>query len=385
VTSHSRPKPALMQGNEAIAEGAIAAGMRFFAGYPISPSSEVAETLSRRLPQVGGTFIQMEDEIASISAIIGGSIVGTKSMTATSGPGFSLMQEGLGFAIMAETPLVIVNVQRIGPSSGYATAPAQGDVMQARYGSHGPSPIIALAPSTVMEAYDVTVKAFNLSEKYRSPVVILTDAAVGHLREVVALPAPEELEIVDREKPKGPPGSVKPFEAHQDTLVPAIPDFGTGYRYHITGLFHDETGFPSTASAVVQGNTERLMNKIELHREEMCYVESLYMDDAEITVISYGCSGRSARAAVKAARARGMKVGLTRLITLWPFPEHVIKAVAERTPRLVIAELNLGDIANEVRRVTRGDVQIAQVNRHDGLLITPGQILKAIEGVMQHA
>jgi 2-oxoglutarate/2-oxoacid ferredoxin oxidoreductase subunit alpha len=374
-----------MQGNEAIAEGAIAAGMRFFAGYPISPSSEVAETLSRRLPQVGGTFIQMEDEIASISAIIGGSIVGTKSMTATSGPGFSLMQEGLGFAIMAETPLVIVNVQRIGPSSGYATAPAQGDVMQARYGSHGPSPIIALAPSTVMEAYDVTVKAFNLSEKYRSPVVILTDAAVGHLREVVALPAPEELEIVDREKPKGPPGSVKPFEAHQDTLVPAIPDFGTGYRYHITGLFHDETGFPSTASAVVQGNTERLMNKIELHREEMCYVESLYMDDAEITVISYGCSGRSARAAVKAARARGMKVGLTRLITLWPFPEHVIKAVAERTPRLVIAELNLGDIANEVRRVTRGDVQIAQVNRHDGLLITPGQILKAIEGVMQHA
>jgi 2-oxoglutarate/2-oxoacid ferredoxin oxidoreductase subunit alpha len=385
VTSHSRPKPALMQGNEAIAEGAIAAGMRFFAGYPISPSSEVAETLSRRLPQVGGTFIQMEDEIASISAIIGGSIVGTKSMTATSGPGFSLMQEGLGFAIMAETPLVIVNVQRIGPSSGYATAPAQGDVMQARYGSHGPSPIIALAPSTVMEAFDVTVKAFNLSEKYRSPVVILTDAAVGHLREVVALPAPEELEIVDREKPKGPPGSVKPFEAHQDTLVPAIPDFGTGYRYHITGLFHDETGFPSTASAVVQGNTERLMNKIELHREEMCYVESLYMDDAEITVISYGCSGRSARAAVKAARARGMKVGLTRLITLWPFPEHVIKAVAERTPRLVIAELNLGDIANEVRRVTRGDVQIAQVNRHDGLLITPGQILKAIEGVMQHA
>jgi 2-oxoglutarate/2-oxoacid ferredoxin oxidoreductase subunit alpha len=383
--SANRPQPALMQGNEAIAEGAIAAGMRFFAGYPISPSSEVAETLSRRLPQVGGTFIQMEDEIASISAIIGASIVGAKSMTATSGPGFSLMQEGLGFAIMAETPLVIVNVQRIGPSSGYATAPAEGDVMQTRYGTHGPHAIIALAPSTVLEAFDVTVKAFNLAEKYRSPVIILTDAAVGHLREVVTLPAPEELEIVDREKPKGPPGTVQPFHAPDDTLIPAIPDFGTGYKYHITGLFHDDTGFPSTASGVVQGNTERLAKKIELHREEMTYVEQLYMDDAEIAVISYGCSGRSARAAVKAARARGIKVGLTRLITIWPFPEHVIRAVVDQAPRLVVAEMNLGDVANEVRRVTRGDVQITQVNRHDGLLITPGQVLKGIEGVMQHA
>lgn len=382
--SEQRPLPVLLQGNEAIAEGAIAAGMRFFGGYPISPSSEIAETLSRRLPQVGGTFIQMEDEIASVSAIIGASIVGTKSMTATSGPGFSLMQEGIGFAMMAETPIVIVNIQRLGPSSGYATAPAQGDVMQARYGTHGPHPMIALAPSTVKECFDVTVKAFNLSEKYRTPVVILSDAAVGHLREVVALPSPDEIEVVDREQPKGPRESVRPFEAGSNG-VPVVPDFGTGHRYHITGLFHDDTGFPTASGAMIQGISERLVAKVEANREEMTEVEYLCMDDAEVVVLAYGCVGRSARAAVKAARARGLKAGMVRLITIWPFPEHVIKAVVEKAPRLVVAEMNLGDIANEVRRVTRGDVRIAQVNRHDGQLITPGQILTGIEGVMAHA
>src|SRR5512142_622830 len=224
--SEQQPQPTLMQGNEAIAEGAIAAGMRFFGGYPISPSSEIAETLARRLPQMGGTFIQMEDEIASISAIIGASIVGTKSMTATSGPGFSLMQEGLGFAMMAEPPVVVVNIQRLGPSSGYATAPAQGDVMQARYGTHGPHPMIAVAPSTVRECFDVTVKAFNLAEKYRTPVVILSDAAVGHLREVVSLPSSAEIEVVNREQPKGPPCEAMPFQPGPNG-VPAIPDFGT--------------------------------------------------------------------------------------------------------------------------------------------------------------
>lgn len=382
--SEDRAQPSLMQGNEAIAEGAIAAGMRFFGGYPISPSSEIAETLARRLPQVGGTFIQMEDEIASISSIIGASIVGTKSMTATSGPGFSLMQEGIGFAIMAETPVVVVNVQRLGPSSGYATAPAQGDVMQARYGTHGPHPMIALSPSTVKECFDVTVKAFNLSEKYRTLVVLLADALVGHLREIVALPLPGEIEVVNRTRPQGPPGSVKPFAAGPDG-VPAIPDFGTGYRYHITGLFHDDTGFPSTSAPMLQAATERLVNKVEAHREEMTFVEYFRMDDAEIAVVAYGCVGRSARAAVKTARARGIKVGLVRLITIWPFPDQVIKAVAEKAPRLVVAEMNLGDVANEVRRVTRGGVHVAQVNRHDGLLITPGQVLEGIEGVMRHA
>jgi 2-oxoglutarate ferredoxin oxidoreductase subunit alpha len=366
-----------MQGNEAIAEGALAAGMRFFGGYPISPSSEIAETLSRRLPQVGGTFIQMEDEIASISAVIGASIAGTKAMTATSGPGFSLMQEGIGFAAMAEAPCVIVNVQRIGPSSGYATAPAQGDVMQARYGTHGPHSIIALAPSTVRECFDVTVKAFNLAERYRTPVVILGDSVVGHLREVVTLPEPAELEIVNREKPRGVPGVARPFEPGPNG-VPAIPDFGTGYRYHITGLFHDETGFPTTSAAAVQQVSERLVSKIETNREKITEVEYLYMDDAEVVVIAYGCVGRSARAAVKAARARGEKVGMVRLVTIWPFADHVIRSVVEKAPRLVVAEMNLGDVANEIRRVTRGDVQIAQVNRHDGQLITPGQITGAI-------
>ncbi|MHB0871024.1 MAG: 2-oxoacid:acceptor oxidoreductase subunit alpha [Chloroflexota bacterium] len=383
--TEERRRPILLQGNEAIAEGALAAGMRFFAGYPISPSSEVAETLARRLPQMGGTFIQMEDEIASISAVIGASIAGVKSMTATSGPGFSLMQEGIGFAAMAETPCVIANVQRMGPSSGYATAPAQGDVMQARYGTHGPHSIIALAPSSVMECFDVTVKAFNLSERYRTPVVILSDAVVGHLREVVTLPRPEEIEVVNRAKPVGTPGQVKPFETDEDDGVPAIPDFGTGHRYHITGLFHDETGFPSTNSAKLQWTSERLVKKVDDRREEMTYVEYLYMDDAEIAVISYGCSGRSARAAVKAARARGIKVGLVRLITIWPFPEHVIKAVVEKAPRLLVAEMNLGDVAGEIRRVTQNGVRIAQVNRHDGLLLTTGQVLGGIEGVMQHA
>lgn len=375
-----RPKPILMQGNEAIAEGAIAAGMRFFAGYPISPSSEIAETLSRRLPQVGGTFIQMEDEIASISALIGASIVGVKSMTATSGPGFSLMQEGVGFAVMAETPCVIVDIQRVGPSSGIATLPAQGDLMQARYGTHGPHPMIALSPSTVRECFDVTVKAFDLSEKYRTPVVVLCDAVVGHLREVVILP--EKVEVVNRERPKGPPGAVRPFDVQEDDRPPAIPDFGTGYRYHITGLFHDETGFPGTNPEVVQRATERLVRKVEAHRDKMSYVEHLHMDDAEVAVVSYGCSGRSAKAAVKAARARGLKVGLVRLVTIWPFQEQVIAAVAERCPRLVVAEMNLGDVANEIRRVTRNSVVVKQVNRHDGLLITPGQVMAGIEGVM---
>jgi len=379
-----RPKPILLQGNEAIAEGALAAGMRFFGGYPISPSSEVAETLARRLPQVGGTFIQMEDEIASISAVIGASIAGTKAMTATSGPGFSLMQEGIGFAVMAETPCVIANVQRMGPSSGFATAPAQGDLMQARYGTHGPHPMIALSPSSVRECFDVTVKAFNLSEKYRTPVVILADAVVGHLREVVTLPRPEEIEIINRQPPSGPPGTIRPFEPGPDG-VPAIPDFGTGYRYHITGLFHDETGFPSTNSEKIQATTERLVRKVEDHREEMTFVEYLYMDDAEVAVVSYGCSARSSRAAVKAARARGLKVGLVRLITIWPFPEHVVRQVAERAPRLVVVEMNLGDVANEIRRVTRNSVVVRQVNRHDGMLITPGQVLDGIEGVMSHA
>jgi 2-oxoglutarate/2-oxoacid ferredoxin oxidoreductase subunit alpha len=380
-----RPKPILLQGNEAIAEGALAAGMRFFGGYPISPSSEIAETLSRRLPQLGGTFIQMEDEIASISSIIGASIAGMKSMTATSGPGFSLMQEGIGFAAITETPCVIVNVMRMGPSTGVATAPAQADVMQTRYGTHGPHPVIALSPSTVRECFDITVKAFNLSEKYRTPVVILADGVVGHLREVVTLPRLDEIEVVNRTRPDGPPGTIRPFAAAEGDGVPRVPDFGTGYRFHITGLFHDETGFPTSNPARVQATTERLLNKVEAHTDELAEAEYLYMDDAEVVVVSFGCSGRSARAAVKAARARGIKAGMVRLITIWPFPEHLIQSIAQKTPRMVVVEMNMGEVAGEIRRVTRNDIKVTQVNRHDGLLITTGQVLSGIEGVMQHA
>lgn len=383
--SMERRKPVLMQGNEAIAEGALAAGMRFFAGYPISPSSEVAENLARRLPQIGGTFIQMEDEIASISAIIGASIAGVKSMTATSGPGFSLMQEGIGYAAMTETPCVIVNVQRMGPSSGFATAPAQADLMQAKYGTHGPHPAIALAPSSVRECFDVTVAAFNLAERYRTPVTILADAVIGHLREVVTLPDVSELKVVDRERPKGPPGTVKPFQTEGEDGVPTIPDFGTGYRFHITGLFHDETGFPATNPAKLQHESERLVHKVESRADEMAQVEYFQMDDAELAVVSWGCSARSAKAAVRAARARGIKVGMVRLVTLWPLPERILLDVAQRTPRLVVAEMNLGELAGEIRRITRNDVLVAQANRHDGQLLTPGQVMSAIEGVLQHA
>lgn len=383
--SIERRKPVLMQGNEAIAEGALAADMRFFAGYPISPSSEVAENLARRLPRIGGTFIQMEDEIASISAIIGASIAGVKSMTATSGPGFSLMQEGIGYAAMTETPCVIVNVQRMGPSSGFATAPAQADLMQAKYGTHGPHPTIALAPSSVRECFDVTVAAFNLAERYRTPVTILADAVIGHLREVVTLPDVSELKVVDRERPKGPPGTIKPFQTEGEDGVPTIPDFGTGYRFHITGLFHDETGFPATNPAKLQHESERLVNKVESRADEMAQVEYFQMDDAELAVVSWGCSARSAKAAVRAARARGIKVGMVRLVTLWPLPERILMEVAQRTPRLVVAEMNLGDLAGEIRRVTRNDVLVAQANRHDGQLLTPGQVMSAIEGVLQHA
>lgn len=286
---------------------------------------------------------------------------------------------------MTETPCVIVNVQRMGPSSGFATAPAQADLMQAKYGTHGPHPAIALAPSSVRECFDVTVAAFNLAERYRTPVTILADAVIGHLREVVTLPDVSELKVVDRERPKGPPGTVKPFQTEGEDGVPTIPDFGTGYRFHITGLFHDETGFPATNPAKLQHESERLVNKVESRADEMAQVEYFQMDDAELAVVSWGCSARSAKAAVRAARARGIKVGMVRLVTLWPLPERILLDVAQRTPRLVVAEMNLGELAGEIRRVTRNDVLVAQANRHDGQLLTPGQVMSAIEGVLQHA
>ena len=319
----------LIQGNRACALGAIAAGCRFFAGYPITPSSEIAEILSRELPKLGGRFIQMEDEIASIAAVIGASVGGLKAMTATSGPGFSLMQENIGYAVVAEVPCVVVNVMRTGPSTGLPTSPSQGDVMQARWGTHGDHPIIALAPATVREAFDLTVTAFNFAEKYRTPVFVLMDEVVGHMRERVELPDPESISIVNRDMPGVPPEWYEPFGTSPSDVPPLAP-FGEGYRYHITGLLHDPRGFPTERLDEVQPWVERVFRKIDRNLDEIAMWNADGIEDARSLVVAYGSTARSARQAIKIARARyGRKVGLLRLKTLWPFPEEAVESAAE--------------------------------------------------------
>lgn len=367
----------LMMGNQACAEGALAAGCRFFAGYPITPSSEIAEILSYRLPRLGGKFIQMEDEIASIAAIIGASIGGLKAMTATSGPGFSLMQENLGFAIMAEVPCVIVNAQRGGPSTGLPTKPSQGDVMQARWGTHGDHPIIALAPSTVRECFDLTVRAFNMAERYRTPVILLMDAEIAHMRERVELPAPETYEVVERLRPGIPPEWYAPYSEAEGPVPPLAP-FGTGYRYHITGLFHDPKGFPTARIDEIDALIERLFGKIEQNRNEIMRREEFAMEDAEIVVITYGSVSRAVLRAVKEARNRGIAAGMVKLTTLWPFPYQYIGRLAERCATLVVPELNLGQIALEVERANAGQARIRTIQRANGTVITPQDILATL-------
>jgi 2-oxoglutarate ferredoxin oxidoreductase subunit alpha len=362
-----------MMGNEACAEGALAAGCRFFAGYPITPSSEIAEILSLRLPRVGGKFIQMEDEIASIAAVIGASIGGLKSMTATSGPGFSLMQENLGFAVMAEVPCVIVNVQRVGPSTGLPTKPSQGDVMQARWGTHGDHPIIALAPSTVRECFDLSVRAFNLAERYRTPVILLMDADIAHMRERVELPDQEEVKVINRLLPGIPPEWYAPYSEAEGPVPPMAP-FGIGYRYHVTGLFHDTMGFPTSRLDEVNPAIERLFGKIEHHRAEILQWETFAMQGAEYVVLAYGSVARSAVRAVKEARARGLPVGMVKLLTLWPFPLDYIKQVAENCRRIIVPEMNMGQIVQEVERAAAGKCQVRRINRADGRIISPQEI-----------
>lgn len=366
----------LLQGNEACALGALAAGCSFFGGYPITPSTDVAEVLARELPKVGGKFIQMEDEIASIAAVLGASVGGAKSMTATSGPGFSLMQENIGYAAMAEIPCVIVNVQRAGPSTGLPTSPAQGDVMQARWGTHGDHPIIALTPSTVREAFDLTVLAFNFAEKYRTPVILLMDEVVGHMRERTDLPLPEMVEVVDRFKPHVPPAWYFPYE-ETAADVPPIASFGEGYRFHITGLFHDRAGFPTQRLDEIQPWLERIFNKITRHTDDIIRWHQEWMDDAATVVVAYGITARSAREAVKIARQRGRKVGLIKLYTLWPFPARVFRRLARKGKRFVIAEMNLGQLSLELERVV-GRKKVRGVHRADGQLITPDEILAAL-------
>ncbi|MEO0275467.1 MAG: 2-oxoacid:acceptor oxidoreductase subunit alpha [candidate division WOR-3 bacterium] len=366
-----------MLGDHACAEGAIAAGCRFFAGYPITPSTEIAEWISRRLPLFGGIYIQMEDEIASITALIGASCGGVKSMTATSGPGYSLMVEGIGLAVMLEVPCVIVNVQRGAPSTGLPTLVGQGDVMQARWGSHGDYEIIALAPNSCQEMFDLTIKAFNLSEKYRVPVTILSDEAVGHLREKVVIPPQEEIEIIDRKKPNVPPEEYWPYIPDED-LVPPMAIAGEGYFVHMTGLTHDERGYPDITGEAHERLVRRLIDKIQKNRKDIIEYEEVMIDDAEIVVVSFGITARAALKAVREARKKGIKAGLFRLITIWPFPEERIAEISKKIEKFVVAEINQGQVRREVERARVNSVPVIGVHKLGGELITPDEILEGI-------
>ena len=371
----------LLQGNEAIVEGALRAGCRFFAGYPITPATEISELLSVRLPLIDGTFIQMEDEIASIGAVIGASMAGVKAMTATSGPGFSLMQENLGYAVIAEIPCVIVNVMRGGPSTGLPTFPSQSDVMQARWGTHGDHPIIVLSASTVRECYGITIRAFNLSEKFRNPVIVLVDEVVAHMREKMSLSDQEEVEIINRVKPTVPPEWYIPFE-DTPSGVPAMANFGEGYRYHVTGLTHDIRGFPTSRPDEIGPFINRLFRKISQHLLEIQTAEFYETEDAEITIVAYGSVARSAKRAVKEARERGLRVGLLKLVTIWPFMRSAVEKVLQTSKILLVPEMNMGQISREVKRVNRGIARVFTLNKVDGTIITPEEILNRIQEVV---
>ena len=377
------PERILLQGNEACVRGALLAGCRFYAGYPITPATEIMEIMARELPGLGGTFIQMEDEIASLGAVIGASLAGAKSMTATSGPGFSLMQEHIGFACMTEVPCVIVDVMRAGPSTGLPTQPSQSDVMQARWGTHGDHPIIALAPSSVYEFFELTVQAFNLSERYRTPVILLADEVVAHMREGLILPSEKDgIEIEERPKPTVPPEWYIPY-ADPGTGVPPMPAFGEGYRYHVTGLYHDVRGYPTTRRDEVEPLIQRLFSKISKDFDRLQWFDSFYTEDAQITVIAYGCVARAALWAVEKARGKGLKVGLIKLKILWPFMRRTIIKVLENSPKVLVPEMNLGQVSREVKRVNQGRCKVVTLNKVDGTLITPPEILNKLEEIYQ--
>ncbi|MGZ3537438.1 MAG: 2-oxoacid:acceptor oxidoreductase subunit alpha [Thermodesulfobacteriota bacterium] len=371
----------MLQGNEAVVEGALRAGCRFFAGYPITPATEISEILSVKLPQVDGTFIQMEDEIASLGAVIGASLAGVKSMTATSGPGFSLMQENLGFAIIAEVPCVIVNVMRGGPSTGLPTFPSQSDVMQARWGTHGDHPIIVLSASTVRECYEMTIQSFNFSEKFRSPVILLIDEVVAHMREKMALSDEEEIEIFNRVKPTVPPEWYIPFE-DTPSGIPALANFGEGYRYHVTGLTHDIRGFPTSRPDEIGPFIARLHRKISQHFSEIQMAEFFQTEDADTTIVAYGSVARSAKRAVIEAREQGLKVGLLKLVRIWPFERSAVEKVLQNSKTLLVPEMNMGQISREVKRVNRGVTKVFTLNKVDGTIITPEEILNRIKEVV---
>lgn len=371
---------AFLQGNEACAYGAIYAGCRFFAGYPITPSTEVAEVMAKELPRVGGVFIQMEDEIAAMAAVIGASLSGTKSLTATSGPGFSLKQENIGYACITEVPCVIINVMRGGPSTGMPTGPSQSDVMQAKWGTHGDHPAICLVPASVQELFTETVRAFNLAEKYRMPVTVMPDEIVGHMRERIVFPEPGELEVIERTRPTVGPDEYKPYDIRFGD-VPPLASFGSGYRFHVTGLNKAEDGFPTTRAELVQAEEERQVRKVESAVDDIVTFEEYFLEDAEVAVVAFGAISRSARYAVNEARKAGIRAGLFRIITYWPFPEKQIRVLSERVRAIITPEMNLGMTVHEVRRCTDGRIPVSGIFRVDGEPIDPGAILAAIREV----
>lgn len=369
-----------MHGDYACAEGAIAAGCRFFAGYPITPSTEIAERLARRLPEVNGTFIQMEDELGSIAAIIGASAAGVRSMTATSGPGLSLMMENLGLAVMMEVPCVLVDIQRGSPSTGLPTMAGQSDVMQVRWGSHGDYRVIAYAPWSPQEVFDLTILSFNMADRFRVPVLLMADEVIGHMVERVEIPAEEQIPRWSRKRPPHPPnGSFQAFLPEASDLVPPMAHAGEGYKVHFTGLTHDERGYPAMSAEAHQRLVTRLIDKIESNADEIVRTEPYYLDDAQIVVISYGCTARSARRAVQEARQLGIPAGMLRLISLWPFPEQIVEQLAESAESFIVAEMNLGQMSREVERVVKRPIE--GVFHAGGAMIPPEPILKAIKEV----
>jgi 2-oxoglutarate ferredoxin oxidoreductase subunit alpha len=381
-------------GDHACAEGALLAGCRFFAGYPITPATEIAERMSVRLPQMEGKYIQMEDELASMNAVLGASWAGEKAMTATSGPGFSLMMENLGLGIMLETPCVLVNVQRGGPSTGLPTLVGQQDMMQARWGSHGDYEIIALSPNSPQELFDLTIRAFNLSEQFRIPVLVMTDAEVGHMTEKVVIPPPEEIELINR--PEVFRGDLEPdrFRIYRSDpngnheYVSPMVRAGEGYRIHVTGLTHDERGYPAMYAEANQWNVSRIMEKINANRKEIIQVEKDKLRGAQVVVVSYGISARTSLWPIEQARKEGIKVGYLRLITVWPFPEEIIRKLAEKVDAFIVPEINMGQISREVERCAQGRANVIGVNKPGGDILDPEDVLQAIRkgaGVLEKA
>ncbi|MFZ3207347.1 MAG: 2-oxoacid:acceptor oxidoreductase subunit alpha [Geobacteraceae bacterium] len=375
-----KKKVAFLQGNEAATYGALYAGCTFFAGYPITPSTEVAELMSVELPKIGGKFIQMEDEIGAMAAIIGASLTGEKVLTSTSGPGLSLKQELIGYACIAEVPCVIINVMRGGPSTGMPTGPSQSDVMSAKWGTHGDHPAICLVPASVQELFEETVRAFNLAEKYRTPVMVMPDEIVGHMRERIVFPEPGELEVINRTAPSVSPEKYKPYDTSFGD-VPPLAAFGSGYRYHVTGLNKMQDGFPTTKASIVQEEEERQVRKVENNKADIVKYEEYLLEDADVAVVAYGSTSRSARFAVNEARKQGIKAGMFRIKTFWPFPDEQIAALGGRVKGIIAPEMNLGMAKLEIERCVKGQAPVVGINRVDGEPINPGQILEKIKEV----